>query len=90
MRYMVIENYTQGPEAVYRRFAAKGRLAPAGLAYLDSWVDVGGTRCFQLMECDDPALLEQWIAAWADLVDFEVVPVIGSADAAGRFAPKST
>ena len=39
---------------------------------------------WQVMECDDRALLDRWIAAWADLVDFEVVPVVSSAEAAAR------
>jgi hypothetical protein len=60
-------------------------MAPEGLVYVSSVVSADGTRCFQLMECDDPRLLDQWMAAWADLVAFEVVPVISSADAAVRF-----
>ena len=87
MRYLMIERFRQGPAPVYRRFAERGRLAPEGLRYVDSWVEESGGRCFQLMECEDPALLEQWIAAWSDIVDFEVVPVIASAEAASRFGP---
>ncbi|MEW5930926.1 MAG: DUF3303 family protein [Gemmatimonadota bacterium] len=36
-----------------------GRLAPAGLGYVASWVTDDLRRCFQVMECDDPALLEE-------------------------------
>jgi Protein of unknown function (DUF3303) len=85
--YMVIETYTQGAKPVYERAAERGRMLPAGLEYVDSWVeqpDLG--RCWQLMETEDPRLFDEWIAAWADLADFEVVPVVGSADAAGRAA----
>jgi hypothetical protein len=39
------------------------------------------------MECAEPQLLEEWMSAWRDLVGFEVVPVISSADAASRYAP---
>jgi Protein of unknown function (DUF3303) len=81
---MVVERFTGGAEAVYRRAAERGRMLPAGLAYVDSWVDVRLDRCFQLMEADDPALLDAWIARWADLAEFEVVPVIGSRKAAAR------
>jgi hypothetical protein len=83
MRYMVIESYRHGPAPVYARVAERGRQIPEGLTFLDSWVD-GDTlsRCFQLMETDDPAYFEPWIAAWSDLVEFEVVPVVTSAEAA--------
>ena len=82
---MVIETFTHGPEPVYARAAERGRMLPDGLVYVDSWIDGRGLeRCFQLMETDDPALFESWIAQWADLAEFEVVPVIGSAEAAKR------
>jgi hypothetical protein len=87
--YMVIEHFKGGDAVpVYRRFRDRGRLAPAGLSYVSSWVDTKLERCFQLMETDDPALLDQWIAQWRDLVDFEVFPVITSADAVERMAPR--
>jgi hypothetical protein len=88
VQYMVVETFKRGPEPVYERFRARGRLAPDGLRYIGSWVSVTGDRCYQLMECDDRALLDQWIAAWSDLVGFEVIPVTSSAEAATRFAPK--
>ena len=83
--YMVIETYRRGPRPVYARAAERGRMLPPGLVYLDSWVDERALdRCFQLMETEDPSLFDQWIAAWSDLVDFEVVPVVGSSAAATR------
>ncbi len=83
MRYMVIETYLHGPEPVYARAATEGRMLPEGLDYVESWVEADGLgRCFQLMETDDPELLDEWITRWSDLVTFEVVPVIGSAEAA--------
>ncbi|MGZ6123761.1 MAG: DUF3303 domain-containing protein [Myxococcales bacterium] len=89
MQYMVIETFTQGPGPVYARFRERGRLAPEGLAYVSSVVSADGRRCYQLMTCDDQALLEVWMAAWRDLVAFEVVAVISSAEAAARFGPAS-
>jgi hypothetical protein len=84
MRYMVIETFRHGPEPVYAR-AADGRMPPPGLVYVESWIDERRLdRCFQLMETDDPELFAPWIEAWSDLVDFEIVPVIGSAEAAAR------
>lgn len=84
MRYMVVETFTQGARPVYERARDRGRMLPDGLWYVDSWVEEGLGRCFQLMETDDPALLEAWTAAWADLAAFEIVPVLASADAAAR------
>jgi hypothetical protein len=87
--FMVIEHYRDGDAVpIYRRFRDRGRLAPDGLDYVASWVDDDLRICYQLMETDDRALLDRWIANWTDLVDFEVVPVITSADAAGRIAPR--
>ena len=85
MRYMIVETFTSGAEAVYARFRAHGRMAPEGLHYLTSVVTTDGARCYQIMECDDPALLDEWIAAWSDLVAFEVIPVLSSEEAAQRF-----
>ena len=84
VRYMVIERFTSGPGPIYERARDRGRMLPEGLHYVDSWIDERLDRCFQLMETDDPALFDQWIAAWSDLGEFEVVPVIGSAEATAR------
>ena len=82
MRVMVIERFRDGAaEAVYRRFDERGRLMPDGLVYIDSWVDSSLSRCFQLMECNDLGLLDEWAAHWTDLVEFEFVPVLASAEA---------
>jgi hypothetical protein len=86
---MIVETFRGGDaRPVYRRFRDRGRLAPEGLRYVASWVTDDRRRCYQVMECDDPALLERWMDAWRDLVDFEVVPVTTSADAAAAIAPE--
>jgi Domain of unknown function (DUF3303) len=85
---MVIETFTRGARPVYERAAERGRMLPAGLEYVDSWIDERTLdRCFQLMETEDPSLFDGWIATWSDLAEFEVVPVIDSAAAAARVAP---
>jgi hypothetical protein len=90
MLYMIIEHFRDGdPRPVYRRFAERGRLAPEGLAYVSSWVTDDLRRCYQVMACDDRALLDEWIANWHDIVDFEVVPVITSAEAAATVNARS-
>ncbi len=85
---MVIERFQPGkaPE-VYRRFRERGRMAPAGVSYVSSWVDLPGERCFQLMEAENEALLRQWTRHWEDLVAFEIVPVRTSAEAAAALEP---
>ena len=85
MLFMVIETYKHGAQSVYARAAERGRMLPPGLVYLDSWVDERRLdRCFQLMETDNPALFDDWISNWVDLVDFGIVPVVNSREAAGR------
>ena len=89
MLYMILERFKNGdPVPVYRRFRDQGRRLPEGLTYVASWVTVDMTTCYQLMECEDRELLEQWIAQGSDLVDFEVIPVITSAEAVRRIAPR--
>jgi hypothetical protein len=84
MLFMVIERFRDNDAAiaVYSRFQEKGRMLPDGLKYVDSWVETNHSRCFQLMECDNVRLFEDWTAHWSDLVDFEIVAVHTSKDAA--------
>jgi Protein of unknown function (DUF3303) len=77
MLFMVVETFrSQDARAVYRRARDQGRMMPEGLEFVDSWVSADLGRCFQLMRSDDVTLLQRWIAQWADLVEFEVVPVV--------------
>jgi hypothetical protein len=76
---MVIEKFKdRNARAVYTRFKEQGRMLPNGLKYVDSWVEANFDRCFQLMECDDSSLFQQWMIRWQDLIDFEIVPVVTS------------
>jgi hypothetical protein len=76
MQFMVIEHFrNQNAKAVYARFKEKGRMTPDGLNFVASWVSADLGRCFQVMECDDVTLLQRWVSAWSDLVEFEIVPV---------------
>jgi Protein of unknown function (DUF3303) len=85
MLYMVIEHYKdRDPKPVYDRLQKNGRMFPEGLRYISSWVESNYDRCFQLMECDEPSLLEVWTSRWSDLVNFEIVPVVTSAQAAEK------
>ena len=83
MLFMVIERFKNHDAVpVYLRYREKGRMMPDGLKYVDSWVERDLSRCFQLMECNDPQLLQQWISHWQDLVDFEIVTVVTSKETA--------
>ena len=89
MLYMVVEHFrNDDPVPVYRRFRDRGRLAPDGLQYVSSWVDEELARCFQLMETSERRLLDEWIAHWSDIVNFEVYPVITSKQAADAVASR--
>ena len=82
---MIIERFrNRDAVPVYRRFRERGRLAPEGLRYVSSWVDENLEICFQLMEAPDVSYVNEWIANWSDIVDFEVYPVITSKEAADR------
>jgi len=82
---MVIENFKNGDAVpVYRRFRERGRLVPRGLSYVSSWVNETLDRCWQLMETEDRDLLNEWIANWSDIIDFEIYPVVTSKEAAGK------
>jgi hypothetical protein len=84
---MVIEHFRDGDAApVYRRFRERGRMAPEGLAYISSWVSENLSTCYQVMETQDPSLLEAWMGNWSDLVEFEVHAVMTSQEAALRAA----
>src|SRR5687767_10823026 len=87
--YMVIERFRNSdPIPVYRRFRDRGRLAPDGVRYVSSWVTEDFRQCYQVMECDERRLLDEWMANWADLVEFEVHPVMTSPEAAASIAPR--
>ncbi len=89
MLYMIVERFRDGDALpVYRRFRDRGRMMPEGLHYVSSWVTDDFQRCFQVMECEDPKLLEQWMAQWKDLMEFEVIPVVTSAEVVAALAPK--
>jgi hypothetical protein len=83
MHFMVIEDFRgRDRKAIYRRFRDKGRMLPDGLRFVSSWVAADMSRCFQLMEADDIALFQRWVAEWCDLAEFEILPVVQGKDTA--------
>jgi hypothetical protein len=89
MLFMVIEYFRDNDMVpVYQRLREQGRTIPAGLKYIDSWIEPNFARCFQLMECDDLRLFQEWILTGRGLgVRFEIVPVVGSKDTQAVVAP---
>ena len=87
MLFMVIETFRNADaRSVYARFRERGRMTPAGLEFVGSWVAADLGRCFQIMDCDDVDLLQEWVARWSDLIDFEIVPVEPGARTAALLA----
>jgi hypothetical protein len=89
MPFMVIERFRDNDMVpIYQRLREKGRSLPQGPDYVDSWVEAGFSRCFQLMRCDDLRLIQTWILEWRDCgATFEIVPVVTSADARAAVEP---
>ena len=79
MLFMVIERFKDA-RAIGERFERMGRMLPDGVVYHASWVEPSGARCFQIMEAPHPELLDARVRHWSDLIDFEIVPVVTSAD----------
>ena len=87
MLFMVIERFKdRNPVPIYDRLREQGRAMPEGLRYVESWVEANFDRCFQVMECDNAALLQQWVLQWRDLIEFEIVPVSPSKAVRALFA----
>ena len=89
MLFMIIERFKdEDMLPVYQRVRDGGRALPDGLKYIDSWVEPNFGRCFQLMECDDARLIQQWVLHWRGTgVTFEIVPVVTSAQTREVVAP---
>ena len=82
MLFMVVERFADNDMVpIYRRLAEHGRGMPEGLTYVDSWVAADFSRCFQLMECADATLFQQWVLHWRGTgATFEIVPVTKAAE----------
>lgn len=89
MLYMIIERFRPGKEKEqYQRFDEKGRMLPEGITYINSWITEDVSSCYQVMEAGSEEKLQEWINNWNDLVDFEVIPVISSAEAKTKIFTK--
>lgn len=81
MLFMVIERFKpSGAAAIGERVARHGRMLPEGVVYHASWVDAERNRCFQIMESPGIDLLHEWAGQWNDLIAFEIIPVVTSAE----------
>jgi hypothetical protein len=86
---MVIEHFREGKiKELYKRFDEKGRMMPEGVNYLNSWIDQDVKTCYQVMESPSLEKLNEWISNWNDLVEFEIIPVITSAEAKAKVLSK--
>src|SRR5262249_61101519 len=65
MLFMIIERFRDNDMLpIYKRLRDEGRMLPEGLTYVDSWVEPNFSRCFQLMECSDLRLFQEWTLQW--------------------------
>ena len=89
MLFMVIERFRDNDMVpIYKQVRDGGRMLPEGLKYIDSWIEPNFSRCFQLMECDDARLFQEWTLQWRGFgATFEIVPVVGSKDTREVVAP---
>jgi hypothetical protein len=89
MLFMIVERFKdQDMLPAYKKLREGGRMLPDGLKYIDSWVEPNFGRCFQLMECDDLHLLQEWILRWRGSgTTFEIVPVVSSKETRDVVAP---
>jgi hypothetical protein len=86
MLFIVIERFRGASVAdAYWRFKEHGRLAPPELKSIGSWVTADLSRCFQILEAEDPSLVQRWVAKWVDLIEFEIFPVIDGSAVARLF-----
>ncbi|HVZ98636.1 MAG TPA: DUF3303 family protein [Chitinophagaceae bacterium] len=82
MTFMIIEIFREGKiKELYQRFSEKGRQLPAGVTYVNSWIDENVTTCYQVMESDAADKIKEWTLLWEDVANFTIIPVISSAEA---------
>ena len=82
MLYMIVERFHPGKvKTLYKRFEEKGRMTPEGVNYVNSWITEEVTVCYQVMETDSVEKIYEWMIHWNDLANFEIIPVITSAQA---------
>jgi hypothetical protein len=89
MLFMVIETFERDDMVpIYRHIRDHGRQLPDGLEFVDSWIEPGFGRCFQLMRTQDARTLQAWVLGFRGLgARFEIVPVVPSADTRAVVAP---
>lgn len=82
MLYMIIETFHPGKvNQLYKTLEEKGRQLPAGVHYINSWIDEDIKTCFQVMESNSIEKINEWILHWIDFADFKIVPVLTSLQA---------
>ncbi|HEY5826486.1 MAG TPA: DUF3303 family protein [Cyclobacteriaceae bacterium] len=85
MHFLIIEKFRAGKmKILYQRYDEKGRMMPEGVNFVSSWINEDVTICYQVMESESLEKLKEWINNWNDLADFEIIPVITSAQAKAK------
>ena len=81
---IIVRFRDRDPLPVYQRFRAPDPGMLEGLRVVASWITTDSTRCYQIMEAASRGVLFRWMARWSDLMDFEIIPVLASAQVPGR------
>ncbi|MCB9081664.1 MAG: DUF3303 family protein [Lewinellaceae bacterium] len=82
MLYLIIEKFYPGKvKELYQRLDTEGRFLPDGVTYVGSWIDENIETCYQVMDSPSREKLQEWMDHWAGYCEWEVMPVITSAQA---------
>jgi Domain of unknown function (DUF3303) len=83
MKFMVAYSFEPAAfQVATKRFAETQGPPPSGIAMLGRWHSAVGHKGFTLAETSDAKALYAWILSWADLLSFEIVPVLEDAEVA--------
>lgn len=82
MTYLIIEKFNPDKvKELYQRLEKEGRMLPVGLKYINSWIDIDVSTCYQIMETSNIGILQEWLTRWDEFATFEIIPVVDSATA---------
>ena len=63
------------------RFLETGAPPPAGVTLHGRWFTASHNKGFMLVETTDPKALFRWTSEWADVIDFQIEPVVSDNEA---------
>jgi hypothetical protein len=70
------EYLSEQRDEVHTRFKETGAPPPSGVTMTGRWHSVEGNRGFIVAESSEAEAIGQWLQEWADVLSFEVSPVL--------------